>query len=921
MSDIISKIKLPDNVTYDIKDTVSGYTTNTGTVTGVKVNGTTKNPTSGIVDIGTVATTDTKNTAGSTDTSSKIFLVGATSQAANPQTYSQDTAYVGTDGCLYSGSKKVVVTDDSRLSDARPASDTTSTYSSTGTAPVNGTAVAAALATLDGSVTGSAGAGKTLTAFSETDGKVSATFGDINITKSQVSDLGTIGTAAAKAYTTSVTSGSGDLVTSGAVWTAIDNLPEPMIFKGTLGTGGTITSLPTAAAANEGFTYKVITAGTYASTAAKVGDVFVSNGSSWVLIPAGDTDSDTWRNIKINGTEKLGSGISTGAVDFVNGTNTTVSFNATGNKVSINATDTNTHRPIQVNGTQILGDNTTALNLKAGDNVSVTNSSGTVTIAATDTTYSDATTSASGLMSSDDKTKLNGVATGAEVNQNAFSNVKVGTTTVAADAKTDTVEFVGDGIVTITGDATNDKVTISATAPVTSVAGQTGDVTLTNSDVGLGNVGNFKAVSTVASQGLTTTEKSNARTNIGAGTSSLTLGTTSSKAFRGDYGNTAYTHATDSSRLTTATASGLYKVASTAEGHIASLTAVAKSDITGLGIPGQDTTYESKAAVSGGTDVSLCTTGEKYTWNNAETKVEQIIPTGTAATVSHPILMSSDNYSDDTSSYIGDVYRNNAVYCNPSSGTVHCGQLAVSPSTTSDAGYMYAENDRGRVGVLVQSTDSTNKTEVMGLITREGTSGDPHFIIHRPTRGSGTSYATRGTYVCGYNYNNEWEEFLVQGRSEHYWGVIPAIQSSNGVMEIGKHIDFHTASSGTNDYNYRISCTGEGAATYSGTWTKSSSEKIKENIEDLDLEEAEKILELRPVSFDYREGYGSDDQVGLIAEEVAEVIPRLTVPESGEEGTDDWSPASVDYIGIVPYLLKVVQEQQKEIEELKAKVG
>ena len=53
--------------------------------------------------------TDTKNTAGSTNTSSKIFLVGATSQAANPQTYSHDTAYVGTDGCLYSNSKKVSV--------------------------------------------------------------------------------------------------------------------------------------------------------------------------------------------------------------------------------------------------------------------------------------------------------------------------------------------------------------------------------------------------------------------------------------------------------------------------------------------------------------------------------------------------------------------------------------------------------------------------------------------------------------------------------------------------------------------------------------------------------------------------------------------------------------------------------------------
>ena len=52
--------------------------------------------------------TDTKNTAGSTDTSNKIFLIGATSQATNPQTYSQDTAYVGTDGHLYSNSKQVV---------------------------------------------------------------------------------------------------------------------------------------------------------------------------------------------------------------------------------------------------------------------------------------------------------------------------------------------------------------------------------------------------------------------------------------------------------------------------------------------------------------------------------------------------------------------------------------------------------------------------------------------------------------------------------------------------------------------------------------------------------------------------------------------------------------------------------------------
>jgi hypothetical protein len=73
---------------------------------------------------------------------------------------------------------------------------------------------------------------------------------------------------------------------------------------------------------------------------------------------------------------------------------------------------------------------------------------------------------------------------------------------------------------------------------VTSVAGKTGDVTLSKSDVGLGNVGNFKAVSTAANQVLTDTEKSNARANIGAGTSSLTLGTTATTAAKGNHTHT-----------------------------------------------------------------------------------------------------------------------------------------------------------------------------------------------------------------------------------------------------------------------------------------------------------------------------------------------------------------------------------------------
>lgn len=69
-----------------------------------------------------------------------------------------------------------------------------------------------------------------------------------------------------------------------------------------------------------------------------------------------------------------------------------------------------------------------------------------------------------------EKTKLSGIAQGAEVNQNAFSNITIGsintatTTTISADSKTDTLTLVAGNNITITPDATNDKITITASS-------------------------------------------------------------------------------------------------------------------------------------------------------------------------------------------------------------------------------------------------------------------------------------------------------------------------------------------------------------------------------------------------------------------------------------------------------------------------
>jgi len=73
---------------------------------------------------------------------------------------------------------------------------------------------------------------------------------------------------------------------------------------------------------------------------------------------------------------------------------------------------------------------------------------------------------------------------------------------------------------------------------------------------------------------------------------SLALGETESTAYRGDRGKTAYDHANEAGKISSAVAEGLYKIAATANGHIASATTVTKSDITALGIPGEAKEYE-----------------------------------------------------------------------------------------------------------------------------------------------------------------------------------------------------------------------------------------------------------------------------------------------------------------------------------------
>lgn len=258
----------------------------------------------------------------------------------------------------------------------------------------------------------------------------------------------------------------------------------------------------------------------------------------------------------------------------------TTPYNPTDGVVSLPdyPSSSDTHRPIEVNGVQALGNNTTPLNLVQGNNISITDSgSGLITIAATGTggvsgvkgdsesTYRTgnvnlskaniglgnvgdfkavSTESSQGLTDTEKANARANIGAGTSSFSGSYNDLtnkptiptvnnaslviqKNGTniTTFTANADTDITANIS--VPTKTSELTNDSGFITGDSIVTGVKGssessyRTGNVSISASNIGLGNVGNFKAVSTVASQGLTTTEQANARANIGAGTSSF----------------------------------------------------------------------------------------------------------------------------------------------------------------------------------------------------------------------------------------------------------------------------------------------------------------------------------------------------------------------------------------------------------------
>jgi len=109
-----------------------------------------------------------------------------------------------------------------------------------------------------------------------------------------------------------------------------------------------------------------------------------------------------------------------------------------------------------------------------------------------------------------------------------------------------------------------------------------------------------------------------------------------------------------------------------------------------------------------------------------------------------------------------------------------------------------------------------------------------------------------------------------------------------------------------------------GSAGGTEAWNSSSDARLKKDVVNIN-NGLDKVMQLRPVTFNWKqEDYPDmnlDDRnhVGFIAQEVELVVPQV-VSTAG----DEMQTKSIAYSDLVPVLTKAIQEQQAEIEALKA---
>ena len=193
---------------------------------------------------------------------------------------------------------------------------------------------------------------------------------------------------------------------------------------------------------------------------------------------------------------------------------------------------------------------------------------------------------------------------------------------------------------------------------------------------------------------------------------------------------------------------------------------------------------------------------------------------------------------------------------------------------------------------------STFRNDVL-ITTNSETTGDldGNFLRFQQTDLALTAaYSYGGIKFEGNDVGNSGERGYIKGVSEGTSGQFALV--------------FGTQGSGASNPQERLRINNAGNATFSGTVTANSDEKLKENVVGIG-NALNKVLDLRGVYFN-RIGQ-PEREIGVIAQEVEKVLPELV-----HEGPD--GVKSVAYQNMVAVLIEAIKEQQEQINELKERL-
>src|SRR3989440_2417327 len=100
-----------------------------------------------------------------------------------------------------------------------------------------------------------------------------------------------------------------------------------------------------------------------------------------------------------------------------------------------------------------------------------------------------------------------------------------------------------------------------------------------------------------------------------------------------------------------------------------------------------------------------------------------------------------------------------------------------------------------------------------------------------------------------------------------------------------------------------------------GTFSNPSDARLKTGITNLHYGLSE-VMRLRPVTWTWKDRPGGKTGLGLIAQDVKPVLPELV-----EQGTDKDHMLSMNYIGLLPIVIKAIQEQQANVTGLSNEIA